>query len=103
MDKVKLQLKQPTRVIELPGMPGSQIEIKGSLLLAEMTEGMHKGDQSTRTGHILAGAIVSWNFVDENDEDLPITPEVIVKSFTAQQATYIMEQIADLENATKKA
>lgn len=102
MSKVKLQPVQKTKVVEVPGYPGSEVEIYDSLLLGEVTDDLTKGSRGEQAARMLAKCIKSWNFTDENDANAAITPETISQYFTAHQAKFLMDAITEFASATKK-
>lgn len=91
-----------TKVIELPGYKGSEVEIYDSLLLLDMV-GYNTDEKKFIETMVnsLPKFIKSWNFTDEAGNPLPITRENL-NFLSGTDAQYLMEQITEFNAQVKK-
>lgn len=103
MTKVRLTKSILTKVIEIPGIEGSQVKIKHSIMLSDLTDDLARGEQKDQAAKMLTKLISSWNFVDEEDKDVPITAEVIQEYFTTAQVEFVLNEVAEFAKSAKKS
>lgn len=112
MSQVVLKDFRQTKIVELPSLPGSQIEIYDSLLLADMVGYDSDSKKFTETMiNSLPKFIKSWNFVyppTKNEageevagEPMPITRESL-NFINAGDAQYLIEEIVAFNKQIKK-
>jgi hypothetical protein len=101
-DKIVLRDPRPTKTVELPSFPGSQIEIWPSLLISDQGK-LNASDPSEKLGmDSLPLFIKSWNFTNEKNEDMPINADS-VKLLPTDDAIFLFNQISDFATAQKKS
>lgn len=101
-NKVILKDFRQTRIISLPDYEGSQIEIYPSLLVRDIENYQNLEDQVAVGLQTLPKLIKSWNFTNEQGEDLPITADTI-RNLTANSLAYLMDEITKFMTDQKKS
>lgn len=72
----KVLFTRPTRTIELPSYPKSEVTIYTTFQLGEVTSDFQKfGENFQLLAKYMPKLIKSWNFVDTNGKDLEINEE----------------------------
>ena len=81
--------------VSLPSYEGSEVVMYESLLFGEVGQ-LNKttGDDADKGLLSLQFLIKEWNFVDEKEEKLPITMEILSK-FPIKDITVLLEAVSD--------
>ena len=96
-----------TRTVVLPSFKDSKIEIYDGLLFGnyiEISKDLKEGSSDFEKGlKIIVKTIKSWNFTDEEENELPVTEENLMKlpdkdiSFLNEQINVVEEKKTDIE------
>lgn len=101
MEKIKFNDPRITKTVELPSFKGSQVEVYSSLtvwdqrnILAQFpnSQDPKSPDAFAASIEMIASGIKKWNFTDENDQDLPISSEILNK-FPEADLTVLLEAL----------
>lgn len=99
---MKLQDPRKTKTIELPSFKGSEVVVYDSVLLGDMpTDTNLQFSSIEQVTKMLPVLIKSWNFTDDEEKPLAINEENI-KKLPAGDATYILEQVKEFAEESKK-
>lgn len=98
--KVKFLEQRQTKIVSLPSFEGSQVEVYSALtvwenraVLAEYPDVKEWTAAAFEASlALLCKGIKSRNFTDEEDKDLPITVEVLLK-FPQADVTFLLETL----------
>jgi hypothetical protein len=93
----ELKYENRTIELELPGIPGSKVTVRNSILAKDVQLLMEKGCYNEDSAKkqfvpILSVIIVAWNLTDEKGEILPINEENISK-LEVDDAMEIVKQL----------
>ena len=101
-EKIVLRDPRPTKIVELPSFPGSQIEIYPSLLISDQAQ-LNAKDSEDKIGmDSLPLFIKSWNFTNDKKEDLPINKSS-TNLLPVDDAIFLFNQISEFATAQKKS
>lgn len=111
MEKIKFSDPRIAKTVELPSFKGSSVEIYNALTVGDQRMILSKYPNSQDPKHpdafsasieMIASGIKAWNFTGEDDQDLPITAEVLGK-FPQADLTVLLEALTgkSLLNADK--
>lgn len=101
MDKIILKDYRPVKEIELPSYKGSRLLVYPSLLVSDMMSGIRNTNEIQFSLDSLVKLIKSWNFVDENQKELPITSEN-VGILNVSDLEFLMKEITAFALEVKK-
>lgn len=82
MSKPILKDFRTVKTIKLPSYPDSEVELYDGLLFKDAAligKLQSKPDDISIIAEVMAKAIKSWNFVDEQEQPLPVTRENVEK------------------------
>lgn len=88
----KIQDAFKTIIVSLPSYPESQVEIKTNISMGELVESDKIENGLEKTIAIAAKMIVKWNFKDENENDIPVSLEII-NQLPAIDITFLLDSI----------
>lgn len=92
------------KTINLPEYEGSEVVIYNSPLASDGDEADALKEQGARTGAVLKflpKMIKSWNFTDENNNPLPVSPEAL-NVLSIDTIEFIVNSIVEFAQESKK-
>lgn len=105
MGSVKFSKVVPTRTIELPSYPGSEVVMYDVLSVGEeriLIKSFYMGKEKGDIDHLEYGIeklckhIKSWNFVDDNEEPVPVNAETL-SQIPMQDVLFMLDALKDEE------
>jgi hypothetical protein len=100
--KISIRDARPTKVLELPSLKGTKIEVWPSLLVRDLSK-LDVSDPTQKQGlAALPLHIKSWNLSAEDGSDLPITAESIGQ-LSVDDGVYLMTEITKFSAEQKKS
>jgi hypothetical protein len=100
--KITLRDGRATKVLELPSLKGSKIEVWPSLLVRDLSK-VDVSDTNQKQGlSALPLHIKSWNLSAEDGSDLPITADSIGQ-LSVDDGVYLMTEITKFSAEQKKS
>lgn len=100
--KIALRDPRPTKVLELPSLKGSKVEIWPSLLVRDLTGFDPSAAPSKQGLAMLPLYIKSWNLSAEDGSDMPISAET-VGLLSIEDGTFLMAEVAKFAEGQKKS
>ena len=91
-----------TKTIILPSYPDSKVEIYDAILMRDAMEIDLKEENQIKIGiEMLPKYIKSWNFLNEKNEELPISKDSL-NFFTMEDLTYLINELSIFIAENKK-